>query len=317
MDAILLNRRSETILAAWEGTGEGGPFVRRAAFTLLNFHQDEFPSAERNQMGTSLAPSCHAAVQTDLSVEQFLAKAEAVAAAAAAEAAERPTGRRARPSGARRRRRACRRSCRRSARRAWWWWTTKEGQAAERPPVRRQLRVLLRRQEGPPRQHGAAQAHPVVAQLFAAKVAADDEARRLGRPLVPMPTFLCAHYLRESGLRSKARKHLAMLLHGAAARAEQRARQARRPARLLVRGANERAGLPRGGRAVRRVGAGQAPHGAAGGAAAGAPDARRGRRGTPLGGPVGFKDGEASSARGARSRSWWKGPSCRSTSRPR
>ena len=137
---------------AFEGSGEeeqgpalaammctAGPFVRRAAFTLISLSPEDFPPNERTQLlrlgsvrhalrsprthgpsqvneanepdrsGPTLCGSrvvatdrpnpphvehqaevaVHVAVQTDLSVEQFFAKAEAVAAAAAAaEAAE-------------------------------------------------------------------------------------------------------------------------------------------------------------------------------------------------------------------------------------
>ena len=227
------------------------PDVRRRAFQLLDAagsNPDDFPPEERVQLlklYKQLAP-CHAEAQTDLSVEAIIAKAEAVsAAAAAAEAAE---------SANWELRAAERRKAAQSAvdDNAGGLRTAIKEHGRSTSPAKAAKRLPPAGAggggdgEGGDGEGGGAGGKgekcvfgaaygaffggqkvaaeqsltlpnllPKVAELLALKVGYDGSCRREGKPRMSLPHFLCAHHLREAGLRSKARKSLATLLHAA------------------------------------------------------------------------------------------------------
>jgi hypothetical protein len=230
------------------------PDVRRRAFQLLDAagsNPDDFPAAERVQLlklGTKHAPR-HAEAQTDLSVEAIIAKAEAVsAAAAAAEAVESANW----EQRAAERRKAAQSAVDDNAS---GLRTAIKEHGRSTSPVKAAKRLPPAGAGGgggdpvsPGREEegggaggkgekcifGAAYSAffggqkvaseqsltlpnllPKVAELLALKVGYDGSCRREGKPRMSLPHFLCAHHLREAGLRSKARKSLAMLLHAA------------------------------------------------------------------------------------------------------
>ena len=229
------------------------PDVRRRAFQLLDAvgsNPDDFPAAERVQLlklNTRHAP-CHAEAQTDLSVEAIIAKAEAVsAAAAAAEAAESANW----ELRAAERRKAAQSAVDDNAS---GLRTAIKEHGRSTSPVKAAKRLPPAGAGGgggdpvsPGREEGGGAGGkgercvfgaaysaffggqkvaseqsltlpnllPKVAELLALKVVYDGSCRREGKPRMSLPHFLCAHYMREAGLRSKARKSLATLLHAA------------------------------------------------------------------------------------------------------
>ena len=242
MATIPMNRRSEALKHAWQGTGDeeqapalslmlrsARPEVRRSAFTLLNFSPEDFPVNERQELlklGTPIA-GLEAAVQTDLSVEEIIAKAEAVtAAAAAAEAAEEANWET---------RAAERRKAAQAAVESAQVQSIEKAAKELSPPARRGARAASPEEPAPdenpfgphyltffgPKKISPEQnltlpkLLPEVTHLIALKVAHDADMARARKPRMPLPQFLCAHYLRDAGLRSKARKSLATLLHAA------------------------------------------------------------------------------------------------------